>query len=243
MVGCRLNGGMGNQMFQIAATIGLAIKNNTDYKVHPVNLAFNRKNIFSHFPILQDSEIAFNYNEPAFTYNDIPYQDKMCLNGYFQSYKYFEHCRNEILDAFRLKYEMNKGVVSIHVRRGDYLCTPDYHPVVTVAYLTKAMNYFIKKGYEKFMVFSDALDWIKYNVDAKNLPLCNIEYSEGMTELQDIERQANCEHQIIANSSFSWWAAWLNQNPEKFVISPSLWFGKSANNDTKDLVMEKWLRL
>lgn len=243
MVTCNLQGGIGNQLFIIAATIGLATINNTDYKIPQNSIDPNRKAIFKHFPILMPDEIKSIYNEPAFTYTDIPYQDGICLNGFFQSYKYFDHCREEIVKAFNIPYEINHGIVSIHVRRSDYLLTPEYHPVLTMKYYTAAIEHFLDYGYQKFIVFSDAMDWGRSNLNKDNFPLCDFEYSEGNTALKDMELMQNCEHQIIANSSFSWWGAWLNQNPKKIVVAPVTWFGKEGPKDTEDLIPEQWIKL
>lgn len=247
MVCCRLQGGTGNQMFQISTTIALALKNNSSYKIpgilHNANIDTKRRTIFTHFPVSSEGDIKFIYNEPSFTYNKIEYKDGICLNGYFQSEKYFSDYRKEILDAFNFQYKKKERCVSIHIRRGDYLLLPNYHPVQSLEYIRTAIQYFFNKQYIDFVVFSDDIEWCKNNINSNHFPKCQFEYSEGKTEIEDMQLMSNCEHNIIANSSFSWWGAWLNQNHNKIVIAPKTWFGKLVSHNTKDLLPDNWIQL
>lgn len=243
MVTCKLMGGMGNQMFQIAATIALAFRSDSDYGIPATFSDAKRKIAFGHFPLASERDARFFYREPSFTYNEIPYQDGICIDGYFQSEKYFSDFRKGVIDAFGLSYEKNKGVVSIHIRRGDYMELEQFHPFVSQEYITDSIYHFYAKGYKNFLVFSDDMDWCRKTLSGTNFPLCRFQYSNGKSESDDIRRMSGCEHNIIANSSFSWWGAWLNRNPEKIVIAPKRWFGKSMNHDTKDLIPENWIRL
>lgn len=243
MVTCKLQGGMGNQMFQIATTIALALRNNSEYRIPATFSDIKRKIAFNHFPASSEADVRSLYREPAFTYSEIPYSDGMCLDGYFQSEKYFSDFRNEIINSFGLEYKKNNGVVSIHIRRSDYLELIDIHPVLGMEYITEAIKYFNSLRYKNFMVFSDDMDWCMKNVNVANFPFCKFKYSEGENEVEDMESMSGCEHNIIANSSFSWWGAWLNQNPYKIVIAPNKWFGKLLNHDTKDLIPSTWIKL
>ena len=213
MVSCKFIGRLGNQMFQKAAAIGLAYKNNDTY-------TFEENN----FPI---------FTERGFHFQDIKYSGDICLSGYFQSEKYFKHCRQKILDYFNFNAEPLKRV-SIHVRRGDYL-NVECHPVVTLEYLNKAINHFKNIGYndKDFLMFTDDKEWCRANFP--------FEISNG-NELEDIELMSRCEHNIISNSSFSFWGSWLNRNPNKIVIAPKIWFaGSKENIDTSDLYCENWI--
>lgn len=215
MVNCKFIGRLGNQMFQKAATIGYAIQHGVGYTFEDTS-----------FPI---------YKEPCFEYREIPYMNNLCLSGYFQSEKYFNHCKEEILEYFTSKWNREPlKKVSIHVRRGDYV-NIECHPVVSIEYLNKAIEIFKKMGYkdDDFLVFTDDKNWC-----SSNLPY---EIADG-NELEDMELMSRCAHNIISNSSFSWWGAYLNRNKDKIVVAPKLWFsGSKANVNVSDIYCEGWI--
>lgn len=226
-------GRLGNNLFQKAAAIGYAINSQVDYKFDgkPRNPVYLTEN-------------AHSYNALP-TYAPLLHRDRdVVLNGYWQSEKYFVHCREEVVKAFGYKWEPRPGWCSIHVRRADYLNYPDKHPVVTDYYLVQAMGHVINTtDIDKFMVFSDDILWCK---GFFSIFRCRFEYSEYRTQEEDLELMSGCEHNIISNSTFSWWGAWLNKNPDKIVISPSKdnWFGPgNAHLDTSDLIPESWIQI
>lgn len=236
MVTCNLKGGLGNQMFQIATTIGYAMKHNMPYEI-PENKYFN------HLPKLTNEKIEYTYKEPKHPYQEIPFSNNICLDGYFQTEKYFNHCRQQIIYAFKL-HPIYNNKVSIHVRRGDYLKeTADRFPVIDNEYIKKSINYFNDKGYNNFLIFSDDINWCKKNINSGIYNNSNFKYSEDTTEIQDLRLMSGCEHNIISNSTFSWWGAWLNQNPNKIVIAPKKWFGKEMNLDSTDICPANWIRM
>ena len=216
MVGVRFIGRLGNNMFQRSAVIGYARKYNVGYT-------------FS-----QDMDYPI-YKEKCFEYTEIPYFNNVKLSGYFQSEKYFNHCKEEIIDYFTKDWNrtpINK--ISIHVRRGDY-CNIECHPVVTIEYLNEAIQIFKDKGYtdKDFLVFTDDKTWCR-----DNLPY---EIAEG-NELEDLELMSRCEHHIISNSSFSYWGAYLGVNKSKVVIAPKLWFaGSKKDINVSDLYCQGWI--
>jgi hypothetical protein len=169
----------------------------------------------------------------------------MIINGYFQSEKYFDKSlvrsflepKQDIRQKLIYKYskDLDKSV-SIHVRRGDYLSIQDYHPVQTKEYYIKAISEFSSDSI--FFVFSDDISWCK-----DNLSEINCRCIEGQNDYEDMFLMSMCKHNIIANSSFSWWGAWLNNNPDKKVIAPKNWFGPSCPHNTKDLLPEIWMKL
>lgn len=242
MVTCKLRGGLGNQMFQIGATIGLAKKHGVDFFIprmtedNDIRVNSNYMGRFQHLPQLRDSNKQLHvYNEPSFGYNEIPYCDGICLNGYFQSEKYFDHCRQDIIEAFSpitrgLGYEI--GFCSIHVRRGDYLNLSDYHTNLTMDYYTKAIEY-IKQNtsIKKFMIFSDDIAWCKENFIGNEFNFCT-----NGNEIEEMSIMTNyCIHHIIANSSFSWWGSWLGAHEDKIIVAPQKWFGEKFG-DRKSVV-------
>jgi len=250
MISTKLYGRLGNQLFQIAAAIGTAKKNHTIYKIprRSVNMAVWNTYI-NHLPeFLPEDNVDREHKENGhFPYQEIPYKkgESLMLDGYFQTEKYFEQHRSEVLRAFGFEYEMLHGAVSIHVRRGDYLKYPTKHPLCTMQYYKKAVQYFYDKGHVLFIVYSDDLDWCRENFTEKEFGQeIKFLFSTSKDEMKDLESMSCCEHNIIANSSFSWWAAWLNRNKDKVVIAPEVWFcPDNSHLDTRDLVPESWVRM
>ncbi len=229
----------GNQIFQIAATIALALRNNDQYIFPPWKLEpyFNLHNCFSN-----NIKSTIKYQEPFFHYEEIPYKDTrnvvLDLNGYFQSWKYFEDYKNEIIRLLTPSYhaEREVGLCSLHCRRGDYLTFQDCHPVLSLDYYHKAME---RSNCKKFLIFSDDIAWCKQNFKGNMF-----EFSEGNAPAIDMALMAKkCESNIIANSSFSWWGAYLNQSSNKIIIAPSIWFGSKLHHDVKDLLIESWVKI
>lgn len=174
--------------------------------------------------------------------------------GYFQNEKYFKNVRPELLKRFTLKEPLdeknqevldeikNTNSVSLHIRRGDYI-TLDYvnkiHGVCSLDYYAKAIKYIAKKVKNPhFYIFSDDIKWVLENLKTE-YPFTVVDFNQGKGHL-DMELMKNCKHNIIANSSFSWWGAWLNQNPEKIVIAPKHWTSKKQVNN---IVPRSWVKL
>jgi len=258
MISCKLQGGLSNQLFQIAATYALALRNN-DVCSFDFNSCYTpnqgnpskkyRDNILSKLTDSNGYRFINNYTEPTFAYNELPYTKDLILNGYFQSNKYFDGFKSEILDLFVIseidKKKVkdffdtmglnDKPITSVHIRRGDYLKLPDYHPVCTIDYYKKAMQ---EIGNSYFVFISDDMDWVKDNFKANNYV-----YSTFSDEILDLTLQTQCDNNIIANSSFSWWGAYLNRNENKKIIAPKIWFGPNGPKDTNDLIPEGWIIL
>lgn len=227
----------GNMMFMIAATIAHALKHSVEYKIpsegHSPEL---RVMPFPHLPEWKTTDgLGAPYVESPDQfgrYHEMPYWPKMRLHGYFQNELYFKDYRKEILEAFQIPWSPMQNVVGVHVRRGDYLQHPTKHPVVTKDYLLDACLHFV--GY-RYLFFSDDIQWCKEAFPGH-------EYSEGKSALEDMSLMSSCEHQVIANSTFSWWAAWLNQNPDKVVIRPKIWFGPGNSGlDSSQICPSSWI--
>jgi hypothetical protein len=176
--------------------------------------------------------------------------------GYWQSYKYCESVIKKVKEDFKLTCSLsdtnkerlfsmnNSNSIALHVRRGDYIsnnAAASFHGVCSVEYYKKAFELISEKiNNPKVFIFSDDLDWVK-----KNLVInCAVEYIEGNDDKPEIDimLMSNCNHFIIANSSFSWWGAFLGQNDNSIVIRPKLWFVEN-NERTKDLCPDKWIAL
>ena len=195
--------------------------------------------------------------------------DNVNLHGFFQSWRYFDHISDSIKKDFtfhdeHLKpcQEMIQSVkepIMLHVRRGDpnltdvrgfkwsYTQCGSMHPVQPVEYYEKALAEFPED--QPVIVFSDSIDWVKeqefFAGDRFLLSEPQDKYADGsFTPYADLCLMSLCSHAIIANSSMSWWGAWLQTNPNKKVIAPKMWFGPDyANKDTKDLYCPKWIVL
>ena len=194
------------------------------------------------------------YKEPFFHYdtNFFKLGKDVYLQGYFQSQKYFEKIASVIKSELTLKeditsrnlevsdYLKQPASVSIHIRRGDYKnsASADYHGLLPLDYYQQAMELMTQKlQAPKFFIFTDDEKWV-----AENFPLVNTEIVSGTksaTHFDDFYLMSQCRHNIIANSSFSWWAAWLNNNPDKIVVAPKKWFNNGPK-DIDDLLPQKW---
>ena len=159
------------------------------------------------------------------------------LHGYFQSPKYFDEYRDEMLDAFNLAWESREGFVSVHIRRGDYLKLTMKHPPVSKEWYENAMSMFPGK---KFIFFSDDIEYCKQTFGNR----ADCLFSEGKTVEQDLIDMSCCEHNIISASTFGWWGAYLNKNPNKTVVLPRQWFQPGWDNaDTSDIVPDEWIKI
>lgn len=246
MVTVKLMGRLGNQMFQIAACIGYAKKWNVDYciprqsadpKLWPVYFTHLPACTTGHKNVIRQKDTRY------FMYDDMHFATDVLLEGHFNSPKYFEHCTQDVRQAFNMPYEFKKGIVSIHIRRGDYLQLKDRFPPVSIGYITNAIEYFVALRFNTFLVFSDDVPWCRNSLPDK-FSHCSFLFSADQSPLDDLRLMSCCEHNIISNSTFSWWGAWLNQNPGKKVIAPGRWFGPEyPNHDTSDLLPASWLKL
>lgn len=261
MVTAKLIGRLGNSMFQIAASIGYARKYNQQWLVQEEVLN-NESCIHRVYPNLPKTRRrARNYNEHPneicplhgehydycrFDYHPIPYiREDIYLVGFWQSYKYFEGQDAEIKRVFELPHVPGfEDHVSIHVRRGDYVQNAGSFPPITVEYIERALN---KINTGKAIVFSDDIGWCRENLRHLNTSQLEIEYSTG-SEHEDLSKMASCGHHIIANSTFSWWGAYLGHNPDRIVVSPSCvrgsWFGPAGiKKDCVDLLPPEWIQI
>jgi hypothetical protein len=256
-------GGLGNVMFKLAASISAAIDNNVDYVfsnqfLRPIDQIVTRglpdyqrfyDNILRNVKFIDKLPGEFVvYSEKQFSYDKIPYikGSNLLLDGYFQSEMYFEKNKQIIKDLYSPTEDIKNTILnnlpeinnyaSIHVRRGDYLQFPNHHPQQSIEYYKKSCEVI---GLDKtYLIFSDDLDGIKNMFDF--LPN-KIFYTSGEDWL-DLYTMSLCKDNIICNSTFSWWAAYLNPHNDKKVISTSNWFGPAyANWDTSTLCPKDWI--
>lgn len=252
-------GWLGNKMFQIASTIGIAQKNG----LVPL---FPPHEYINYFAGPIPTGQVGNYNTIEYKEKSIKYEDIRLdpakhhdLKGYFQSYRYFEHCADHIKKVFEFRENIRKYVaqkyrdvlmqggqsnlVMVHVRRGDYMNIKQNHVCLSETdYYIDAIGY-IKQKVDRpiFIVFSDDTEWCRRYFKGNN-----VFFAEGNNEVQDSCFMTMCDHAIIANSSKSWWGAWLMIGKNKIVIAPKQWWGPEYLKfgwDTQDLIPSEWVQM
>ncbi|TAN12864.1 MAG: alpha-1,2-fucosyltransferase [Chitinophagaceae bacterium] len=209
---------------------------------------------FIGFPLqVYYAESGFSYNA---IFNKLP--AKTYIDGYWQSEKYFKNIENIIRKDFQFKEQFsleNERVatqiyethsVGIHVRRSDYAFNKEVnqiHGTCSLSYYNKAIDIINSKvSNPYFFVFSDDVAWAEANLHVNQFPVQFINHNYGSSNYRDMQLMSLCKHNIIANSSFSWWGAWLNRNPGKIIIAPKKWFNDPSIN-TNDLIPENWIKL
>jgi len=237
-------GRFANAAWQIAAVLGIAKKNNLE-PVFPLWINHDHKErfgsnedveVYKYFvhqlPSIPEG-IQWQPERPVgWGYHDVVLgPGNWHISGHFQSWKYFDNSRDQIQHYFRMRDEppLNDRI-AIHYRARDYQENGDYHPRMPLSYYEEAMNLF-PNG--KFLVFSDESE------TAKQMFGDRVEYAEG-DYIEDFRLLKTCSHFIVANSSYSAMAAVLGEHPEKRVIAPRPWFGKSAGINAEDLYGTGW---
>jgi hypothetical protein len=196
--------------------------------------------------------------EPYFNFwpNFFSLKSNCYLHGYWQSEKYFKSIESEIRNEFSFKKPLldaselianqiaRSNAVSLHIRRGDYISdakTSSIMNVCDVSYYERAVSYVANKvASPVFYVFSDDIDWVKQHISL-DYPCVYINHNRGEYSYIDMQLMSLCKHHIIANSSFSWWGAWLNASQKKIVVAPKLWFKNDI--DDSDLIPTEWIRM
>ncbi|MFE3871900.1 alpha-1,2-fucosyltransferase [Flavobacterium sp. ZS1P70] len=201
------------------------------------------------------------YEEPSFDFQTdaLAIKSPVYLKGYFQSYKYFIAYEDFIRKLFSFPVDTldviskellitikSSKTIAIHIRRGDYVSdkiTAEYHGSCSVEYYLDAIKLLASKNKDFTLVFfSDDSDWVKEQFDDLSYSKIVVDHNNGEDSWKDMMLMSSCSHNIIANSSFSWWAAWLNENPEKTVIAPKKWF-KTKELNTRTLLPQEWIKL
>ena len=288
MIIVKLQGGIGNQLFQFAAGKALAVKKKSEllfdvscfsdispavtkrrYELGVFNITpkfadpvqIQRIKDKSIINTIQDKLLPYYkkkiYYEPHYHYdlNFFKAFDQTILDGYWQSEKYFKKVSGIIRDDLVIREPLSQNTkdilmriestnsVSIHIRRGDYvndLVTQKMHGNCNLNYYEKAISLICEKVDEiNLFIFSDDILWAKKNLET-SLPITFVDHNDEMHAYEDLYLMSQCKHNIIANSSFSWWGAWLNENKNKIVIAPNKWFNE-IKADTKDLFPKEWL--
>lgn len=192
--------------------------------------------------------------EVAFNKSDVEREDSVFYDGYWQNEEYFSHIRQIILSAFnfpaftderneKLTEKLKKqNSVACHIRRGDYLklslmcvCSPEYY-----FRAINRMNQLVNP--EVYCIFSDDIAWCKEHIGrlCKDKEVIYVNWNKGLDSFRDMQLMSLCKHNIIANSSFSWWGGWLNQNENKVVLVPKKWMNKEIVNNP---ICKNWIKI
>jgi hypothetical protein len=274
MIITKLYGGLGNQMYQYAAGLSLAKRLSTElfldlswfeevkhqpeltlreyelnqFGIKPKEISLKERVDLRLRPPTILKETFFGYDEEFEKLSG-----NIILDGYWQSYKYFENYGDDLRRAFQfpkhpkprnakiIKKMKDTNSIVLHVRRGDYNTKrgKQFHGLIPLSYYNKAVESICK--YVKnptLFIFSDELEWCKQNLKY-DLPMEFIDSNSSNKGVEDMQLMVSCKHYIIANSSFSWWSAWLNPNPNKTVYAPKAWF-KGAHHEIKDRIPAGW---
>uniref|UniRef100_A0A6C0CZD0 Glycosyl transferase family 11 n=1 Tax=viral metagenome TaxID=1070528 RepID=A0A6C0CZD0_9ZZZZ len=272
MITCNLAGGLGNQLFQIFTTIAYALRMKNDFGFEYKKILPNNTTRYTYWDNFLFSLKKFTFTTPvyfprieehSFHYNELPMvreKDNILLDGYFQSYKYFndyypnicdliniEGCKGQILNTYNCK-----EMISLHFRLGDYKKYPDYHPILPYEYYKNSIQYVIKceKNDALYILyFCEKEDFSDVSVHIDRLktefPKCVfIKGGELVTDWEQMLMMSCCKHNIIANSTFSWWSAYFNTNSTKIVCYPNIWFGpRLSHNILNDLFPNDWVKI
>lgn len=240
----RANGRIGNQFFKVASMTGIGLKNHTPYYLDtvwdyqkyftiPLHSIRTKPNSY-----IRDPQPYYHYEEVTLDPDGI-----YGIEAYLQSEKYFEHCkeyikefftlRSEYSDQLKSQYKDRLGRVALHVRRTDFVgngCTP----ALSLEYYEDAITYFPQ---DDFLVFSDDIDWCRNQPQFSG---SRFMFQERGVDIFDLFLLSYCKGIIMANSSYSWWGAWLGERDGYNIIAPKGWFG---GWESGTLVPERWLRI
>lgn len=180
-------------------------------------------------------------------------KENVYLDGYWQNEEYFKDCSKYIRNKFTLKEELYQNIfdtvkdikksnsISVHIRRGDYMNKKniEIYGLCPIEYYSRAIEY-IASNVENpvFYFFSDDIEWVKNNIKIKYESLY---IDSNYNDYEELYMMSNCKHNIIANSSFSWWGAWMNNNKEKIVIAPKKWTNKL--NTSEQILPKEWIKM
>lgn len=239
-------------IFNIDAPVKSTVRGKFLVKAHP--FVQKHRSFFQQLGFFTDT-YAILY-QPVFD----TMKGDIIMSGYFQNERYFEAIKDDLRKNFTFKYpldEKNRTLtkevsstesVAVHIRRGDYVTNKDsVSNFVTCdkSYYEQSIRLISEKVKNPaFYVFSEEIDWVKENLNFEDSTVVFVDWNRGKDSYRDMQLMSLCKHNIIANSSFSWWGAWLNANKEKVVIAPSQWFREEKKNALLDDFFPKgWTKI
>ena len=285
MISIRVQGGLGNQLFMIFATIAYGMTHNVKtvfeyyYQIAARHTYWETLlDGFKMFTTANPSNQLTNedisrfqvFMEPGFLYNPLPDfgNNNIYIIGYLQSFRYFEMCKAQLYYIMRLddkkqavykKYSQyftddNKTLISIHFRMGDYKEKRYYHPIMNYEYFESSLDYIMTNHVEtrdvRVLYFCEQEDneYVHSKIELLHVKYPAIEFIKVDDTIEDYDQlliMSSCHHNIMSNSSFSWWGAYFNEYESKIVCYPSKWFGEyyEHTHDHKDMMKESWVKI
>lgn len=263
----QIMGGLGNQLFQVFVLLSYSISNKLAFHFEITESSrIDRPFYWNNFlkslkPFLKQIIQLPLYYDPEFNYNKIPlFNRPFKLYGYFQSYKYFDKNKHIIEKLIKLKnqqenlkndYEFS-NIISIHFRIGDYINIQKHHPLLPIEYYKKALHKLLTKTNKnnwRVLYFCEEQDikHVEKKVSILKLEFSNLIFEKINSKYADWEQMlimSLCQHNIIANSSFSWWGAYFNKNNNKLVYYPSKYFGPAeGDKNLNDMFPDDWTKI
>jgi hypothetical protein len=235
--------------FNIRAQLGgIELRNGFNFNANKFVLKFRAT-----FPSFFDTSV-FNESRLSRRNSFFDLKENTYLSGYWQDSFYFRAIRNELMVDFQLKHESesftrvsaeikNSNSIGLHIRRGDYVTlksASDFHGILPLEYYKNAVHKITQVvPHPNYFVFSDDVEWCEANLDF--LPgFKMVSKYKGLSMQEELMAMSKCKHNIIANSSYSWWASWLNENPNKIVIAPQYWYTKTKTQNVS-LLEPNWI--
>ncbi len=252
-----MKGQLGNQLFICSTTLAYAWDYNAEALFYNLNrkenrTSYNKDRLFFRLKTVHpDRRFKHIFKEKVWYSSErIPFLEDIVIEGYFQSWKHFHHHREKILETFEpsqftKNYIHNtyqhllyrSDTVAVHVRTADHVVHESSIPFLGEEYFINAMNLF--PDHYHFVFFSDRINWCKNRFMKLKK---NITFIEGNYAIEDMFLMAKCKHQIIGNSTFGWWAAYLTKDSEKKVVAPERWIAEFEHPCPKqDLYLQGWL--
>jgi hypothetical protein len=268
MISIFLQAGLGNQFFQLYTAIAYAMEHNEKLVIPELKWDADKRpsywdSIFSRLAAAIDPKLSPGslprLKEEGFHYTPLPKKTKVILFGYFQSYKYFDKHAEAISKKLNIRMEQEmiktkyctlKETISLHFRIGDYMNVQLQHPLLSDKYYSDAIAEIIKKTKKtdwNIIYFCEEKDNNPVNQRLRKIKkrFPDLSFYKAPDTMQDWEQlllMSCSDHNIIANSTFSWWGAYLNRNPDKLICYPETWFGMlNAHLNTKDLCPPSWI--
>ena len=286
MISIRVQGGLGNQLFMIFATVAYGIQNNVKVVFeHYYEIAARHTywdtllDGFKMFTTANSDNGLTNeaisqfslYMEPGFLYNPLPNfgENNIYIIGYLQSFRYFENYKSQLYSIMKLAdkkqsvverysqyFDSNKTLISIHFRMGDYKQKRYYHPIMNYEYFENSLDYIITNRKEesdiRVLYFCEQEDneYVESKISLMNLKYhsLSLEFVKVDDTIEDYDQlliMSGCNHNIMSNSTYSWWGSYLNDYESKIVCYPSKWFGEyyEHTHDHKDMMPEQWVKI
>jgi hypothetical protein len=260
---------LGNQLFMLFTAISKAIDENKNFTIYPIPnnpfkfyfTNFLKSMVFKIEDNLNNVQNKPGYEEKEFHYLPIP-RDAEVIKGYFQSPKYFHHNKQKIIDILQMQpfldeYQLGYKAIAIHLRFGDGSYNQSNHCLLKPSYFINAINKLIDiipniENY-KFLIFAESNDDLLVNdyiEEFKNKISLKLDYQKfyelkpNLKDYEDLLYMSGCNHFIIANSTFSWFSAYLSKFEDKIVIYPNDWFGpNNIHKSTNDLFFDEWIKV